>query len=130
MSVRAFGDATAGRNDVQQGVPTPMMTNGRPFVRTFIRVVVSAACVLGSGIAWGTTYNVNSVADVVDANIGNNQCLTAGGVCTLRAAIQESNAHNGTDTITIPAGTYTLSGTTQDRGENIAAKGDLDITDP
>ncbi len=46
-----------------------------------------------------STYTVNSTGDQADKNIGNNVCLTAGGVCTLRAAIQEANAHAGADTI-------------------------------
>jgi uncharacterized repeat protein (TIGR01451 family)/CSLREA domain-containing protein len=38
---------------------------------------------------------VNSTLDTVDAVPGDFVCLTAGGVCTLRAAIQESNASVG-----------------------------------
>src|SRR6185503_6308799 len=49
---------------------------------------------------------VNSTADAVDANIGDGSCLTSGGVCTLRAAIQEANATPGADKINfnIPPG--------------------------
>lgn len=52
-------------------------------------------------------------------------CATAGGDCTLRAAIQEANALPGNDTITLPAGTYTL--TIAGAGEYDAASGDLNI---
>ena len=54
--------------------------------------------------------------------------------CSLREAIQAANtdssfggcaAGSGTDTITLPAGTYTLTGAA---GENANASGDLDIT--
>lgn len=59
------------------------------------------------------------------------------GNCTLREAIRAANTNafvdacpkgNGVDTIILPAGTYVLAlvGT----GENAAATGDLDITDP
>lgn len=61
--------------------------------------------------------------------------LNADGDCSLREAIQSANtdtavdactAGSGTDTITVPAGTYTLSiiGT----GEDANATGDIDIT--
>ena len=46
---------------------------------------------------------------------------------SLRACIIWSNLNSGTDTITIPAGTYTL--TIAGTGEDAAATGDLDITD-
>jgi CSLREA domain-containing protein len=72
---------------------------------------------------------VNSTADVVDANPGDGVCETATvGQCTLRAAIQEANALAGSDIITLPAGTYTLSLTGTD--EDAAANKDLDITGP
>ena len=46
---------------------------------------------------------------------------------SLRACVIWSNANSGTDTITVPAGTYTL--TIAGIGEDAAATGDLDITD-
>lgn len=45
------------------------------------------------------TFTVDSVADTVDANIGDGICKTSGNVCTLRAAIAEANAHPGADTV-------------------------------
>src|SRR3989442_2719786 len=73
------------------------------------------------------TFTVNDTADAVDAAPGDGRCATAGGTCTLRAAIQEANAHTGADTIMVPAGTYLL--TIPGRGEDMATTGDLDITD-
>jgi CSLREA domain-containing protein len=77
------------------------------------------------------TFLVNSTADLTDANPGDGICDTSasGGVCTLRAAIQEANAFDdgGPDTINVPAGTYTL--TLTGTGEDAAATGDLDILD-
>ncbi len=58
------------------------------------------------------TFTVNSPADVPDFNPGNGVCETAlnNGVCTLRAAIQEANAHSGADTINLQSGvTYLLT---------------------
>jgi len=61
--------------------------------------------------AHGATFTVNSTADATDAQPGDGVCETApgNGVCTLRAAIQETNALLGADTIVLPAGTYTLT---------------------
>jgi len=75
------------------------------------------------------TLTVNSLLDAVDANPVNGLCETGAGngVCTLRAAIQETNARFSADTIILPAGTYTL--TRPGDFEDAAAIGDLDITD-
>src|SRR3990172_1659410 len=43
-----------------------------------------------SGPSQAATFTVNSTTDGVDSNPGNGVCATAGGVCTLRAAIQEA----------------------------------------
>jgi len=59
----------------------------------------------GAAAPAGLTFVVNSSADVDDANPGDGVCATAGGVCTLRAAVQEANAHPGADTIQLQADT-------------------------
>jgi CSLREA domain-containing protein len=46
-----------------------------------------------------SSYVVNDLGDAPDAASGNDVCATAGAVCTLRAAIQEANAHAGPDRI-------------------------------
>ncbi len=61
-----------------------------------------------------TTFTVNSTADGADANPGDGVCETAAGnaTCTLRAAIQEANAHAGADTIAFnipPGGVQTIA---------------------
>src|SRR2546425_6300878 len=85
------------------------------------------ALLLAVAPAAAATFTVNDTADAVDATPGDGSCATAGGRCTLRAAIQEANAHTGEDTIMVPAGTFLL--TIPGRGEDAAATGDLDITD-
>jgi CSLREA domain-containing protein len=72
------------------------------------------------------SFTVNTTADTDDANPGNTVCADSSGKCSLRAAITEANALVGADTITLPAGTYTL--TIGGTGENANATGDLDIT--
>jgi CSLREA domain-containing protein len=47
------------------------------------------------------TYTVNVATDEADDNIGDGQCHTAGGQCTLRAAIQEASASVDDDVIGI-----------------------------
>lgn len=58
-----------------------------------------------------STFIVNSMLDTTnpnDANPGNGICATASGDCTLRAAIQETNALAGADTITFDASVFTV----------------------
>ncbi|QPC84018.1 hypothetical protein G4Y79_06455 [Phototrophicus methaneseepsis] len=73
-------------------------------------------------------FTINSTADTIDANPGDGQCADAGGLCTLRAAIMESNVLRLTQTIYIPAGTYLL--TIPGADEDASATGDLDILAP
>jgi hypothetical protein len=72
-------------------------------------------------------FNVNSTQDAGDINPGDGICATATGECTLRAAIQETNALPGADEIFVPGAVYTI--TIPGAGEDCAASGDLDITD-
>jgi CSLREA domain-containing protein len=74
------------------------------------------------------SFQVNSTADVVDAAPGNGICRTAAGTCTVRAAIQESNALAGENTINVPAGTYPLSIPPHSGKDD--ASGSLAITGP
>lgn len=73
-------------------------------------------------------FQVTSTEDVVDAAPGNGVCRTAAGACTLRAAIQESNALAGENTIHLPAGTYPL--TLHPLAGHDDASGSHAITDP
>lgn len=59
--------------------------------------------------AFAASFTVDDLNDTYDASPGDGLCQDASGWCTVRAAIEESNALAGTDTISIPAGTYTLS---------------------
>ena len=75
---------------------------------------------------------VNSTDDQVDLDPDNSTCDTGDDVggepeCTLRAAIQQTNASPGADVILLPAGNYVLSIT--GLAEQNAANGDLDIND-
>ena len=90
------------------------------------RLLITVALVLSPSLAAGATFVVDSTLDAVDAVPGDGVCATAGGACTLRAAVQEANALSGGHVITLPAGTYAL--TIPGRGELSAATGDLNVT--
>ncbi len=66
------------------------------------------------------TYIVTKATDTLDG-----ACTTTD--CSLREAIEASNANIGTDTISIPAGTMAL--TIDGTNDNTNASGDLDIKD-
>ncbi len=90
------------------------------------RVAVSAVLTLGLQTVWGANFTVNSTADALDALAGDGLCATASGTCTLRAAIEETNALPGADTINLPAGIYLI---TLGNGDDKTQQGDLDIVD-
>ncbi len=90
-------------------------------------VLVAGLVLIGGTVAQALELAVTSTTDAVDAKPGDGVCATSTGTCTLRAAIQETNARVGPDTIVLQPGTYTLQIAGSD--ENVAATGDLDITD-
>ena len=55
------------------------------------------------------TLTVTSPADDSDGRPGDGLCATAGGLCTLRAALEEANALPGADQLTLPPNLYVLS---------------------
>jgi CSLREA domain-containing protein len=68
---------------------------------TPVLVLAALLCLLGGATAArAAEYTVNSTGDQVDESPGTGGCKTAVNSCTLRAAIEESNASTGvTDTI-------------------------------
>jgi len=92
-------------------------------------VAASAGTFAAAAGAAPLTFTVNSPDDALDFDPGNGICETVAGngVCTLRAAIIEANAHAGADTIILQANTtYLLSRAGED---DTALNGDLDVTD-
>lgn len=76
----------------------------RPRAVALLTAVVAAAIVAGAVASVmpsdaAATFVVNSTGDGNDANSGDGVCLTAGGVCTLRAAIKQAKDLAGADTI-------------------------------
>ena len=72
-----------------------------------------------SPFANAATFVVSKTTDTNDGSCDSD--------CSLREAIVAANGNAGADTITLPAGTYTLS--IVGANEDAAATGDLDITD-
>lgn len=72
-------------------------------------------------------FNVTPGAtdDLADIALGDGVCDSGGGVCTLRAAVQEANETAAKDRIVVPAGTYVLTRLGAD--EDLASLGDLDL---
>jgi len=97
-------------------------------MRFMLMLVMAAAATVFSMNVNAATFVVNTTSDTQDAAPGNGTCADSGGQCSLRAAITEANALSGADTITVPAGTYTISLAGADEDAN--ASGDFDITSP
>ena len=81
----------------------------------FNLVIVSALLLslLGSALVVSpvraASFTVDTINDTTDTSAGDGLCIDASGNCSLRAAIQETNALAGADVISLPAGTYTLT---------------------
>ncbi len=78
-------------------------------MRSLIRVFLAWGIIFGafapSSMAQGDlVFVVNSAADSSDSAPGNGLCATTAGACTLRAAIQETNANPGHDIIEFAIG--------------------------
>ena len=74
-----------------------------------------------------SVFFVNTVVDSVDANLNDGVAQDALGRTSLRAAIMQSNATAGLNTIVLPDGVYSLA--LPGQNEEAAAAGDLDVTD-
>jgi hypothetical protein len=82
----------------------------------------------GAPTAQALSYTVTTTADGQHTLPLNGKCTSVlvGQPCTPRAAIQAANVLGGSHTITLPAGTFTLS-TVGAADEDLAASGDLDV---
>jgi predicted outer membrane repeat protein len=73
--------------------------NARPFLAQTPRVVPPPAF----------TFTVNTTTDSHDATPGDGICADAGGMCSVRAAVEEADALNATVQVNVPAGNYGLT---------------------
>ena len=121
----------------RRGAPTTTEAVGLPVGAPAARPRRAKRWMLGPVLALGAVafltsckadpvFAVNTTIDGRDANPADNVCEMTVGLrdCSLRAAIDQSNATAGPVTITVPSGTYTLApGAVDDT--NVA--GDLDV---
>jgi hypothetical protein len=95
----------------------------------WIRTLLIGLFCLRPQLVPAATFVVNSIQDLTDEQPGDGICSAGGSVCTLRAAVQETNALPGIDLIQVPSlqprFRLLISGT----GEDEATAGDFDITD-
>lgn len=88
--------------------------------------LVGLALTVPAAPATAATMTVDDPGTAADASPGDGVCATAGGTCTLRAAVEEANATTGPDTIDLPAGSYSvgsrllIEGDTTIRGDSAA----------
>lgn len=105
-----------------------LMANNKTISKGILTALwIALASLAPASVMRAASFAVNSTADAVDALPGDGLCATSAGECTLRAAIQETNALSGLDLIRLPGATYRL--TIPEAGEDASATGDLDITD-
>lgn len=81
----------------------------------------AALLLLSAGRAEAATFSVNTTSDTP---LSGAMC-TGAEPCSLRAAVQAADAAGGSNTITLPAGTYVLA--VPSTGADNPANGDLDI---
>ena len=81
-----------------------------PLLAGFVLIAAVSLLTASPPVARAAALGVNDFGDANDSIPGDGSCKTLAGVCTLRAAIQESNALAGTDTVTflLGAGTPTI----------------------
>lgn len=115
-------------------MPTQIETRISPFSFVLWSLLFSLP-IFPAHFSRAATFTVNSGFDVNDLEPGNGLCVAYLVIiipavlpfCTLRGAIEETNALPGEDLIILGSGTYRLS--LSGASENQSATGDLDITD-
>src|SRR5687768_10427578 len=77
-------------------------------VLAILPAVFVVGTLLGSAQAAPAVFQVNDTRDMLDRSPGDGECATSSGTCTMRAAILESNALAGAETIQVLPGIYPL----------------------
>ena len=85
-----------------------------------LAIAAAALVLLAAAPARAATWTVTKPADTADGACDDD--------CSVREAVLAANAAPGADTVTVPAGTYTL--TIAGRHEDGGATGDLDLVGP
>ena len=110
----------------------PTDATGRPglgrrglLIGLFVALVAAVGVVTALRLLAAPTFTVSTTADATDADPGDGDCATSAGQCSLRAAVQESNALPGEQSVRVPAGVYQLA--LRPLNDNLADNGDLDV---
>lgn len=74
---------------------------------------------------FGVTFTVNTFADTHDSSPGNGLCRDDSLKCSLRAAVEETNALSSQDTVNLPVGLFHLVGEAE--GTSLVVSGYLEI---
>jgi CSLREA domain-containing protein len=84
--------------------------------RSWVALAVGAVCLSGLALPGGAdaasfSFTVNTTTDSHDASPGDGVCADSSGMCSLRAAIEESNAlpAGTTVAVAVPTGAYKLA---------------------
>src|SRR3979411_826381 len=90
------------------------MKSTTSFMSLLVSGVLLAGLALSGAVApavFAASFTVNTQSDTKDVNPGDGLCADATGRCSLRAAINESNALPGfpPEIFTLPSGTYKLT---------------------
>ncbi|MBL8130686.1 MAG: CSLREA domain-containing protein [Anaerolineae bacterium] len=99
------------------------MPAARSFSHRWLLLLVLLSLLTLTTPVYAATFTVNSTGDASDASAGNGVCLTSGGVCTLRAAIEEANGLAGDDIINFSGVTLVNIGTELAITSNITING-------
>ena len=105
----------------------------RAILPALILVPATLAPAAAAGIG-PSDIHVNTTADLRDATPPGDGVIDVdlnepGEQISLRAAIEETNATPGADVIVLPAGVFKLKLAELEDGEELAARGDLDVRD-
>jgi CSLREA domain-containing protein len=102
-----------------------MKSTRHPIIRYTPYAVLLIFCLTVS--CGGSPVPCDAAEILVTKTADTNDGVCSGADCSLREAVIRSNVCPGTQTIRVPAGTYTL--THAGTSEDAAATGDLDLTD-
>jgi CSLREA domain-containing protein len=94
-----------------------------PSMRSLSVYAALALAVTRSLPAAGAQLIVTTTADGSDALPGDGNCATAGGGCTLRAAVEEAAVAPGPTIVLVPPGQYVLTAGALDLGAQVSIVG-------
>ena len=111
------GDGVLSPGEVTGTLVFEVKHKNEPF-RYFVGASAKVTKVLTS-----TKFIVNTTEDLTDANPGDGLCKSDNGLCSMRAAIEESNALPGANTIILAEDSYPIEGEFFEITEDLSMEG-------